>query len=251
MNAMNDDYKNFIVMNKSNHSYSINRKITEKFNSDSWRGKRCFIIGGGPSLENFDYHQLDNELTIGVNKSFKNYPNATINYSMDSPFYDDMKAGKLDDSETKLWDQWNSFTGTHVFLTPMEIKNNFGKEVFLVRRCWAPSINREDLDKGIYGGCNSGLGAIMLALALGALPIYLLGYDLKVDGNKTHNHDGYPNRNVEEFNKKLSEYCQEIWNLSDLFVRSDVDIVNLNKDSQLRCFRFENLEEVINVASYK
>lgn len=240
-------YNRDVVMVKSNHSYRVGQKITEKFNLHSWSNQRCFILAGGPSLSGFDYTRLNNELTIGINKSFKYYPNATINYSMDPAFYDDMRNNKLDstDPSSNLWMKWLEFRGTRIFLSPMERKEDFGKEVYLIRRQWKPSINRNDLDEGIYGGKNSGLGAIMLAAALGSKQIFLLGYDMKVQGQKTHNHDGYPNRNVQSFSQHLTEYCQEIWNMSDLLMMAGIEVINLTPDSALRCFRFSTLDEVL------
>ena len=61
--------------------------ITDVLNSDSWKGKRCFIIGGGPSLSDFDFDILKDELTIGINKTLIQF-SPTLNYSMDKRFYD-------------------------------------------------------------------------------------------------------------------------------------------------------------------
>jgi len=230
-------------MNKSNHSYAINRKITEIFNNDSWLGKRCFIIGGGESLKGFDFNILNDEYTIGINKAFQFYPNIKVLYIMDSDFYNGMKDGRYDKpNQPKIWDIWMSFKGVRVFLTPMELKE-FGKEAVLVRRIMRPSVSR-DLDYGIYGGRNSGLGAIMLAIALGASPIYLLGYDMKAV-TQSHWHDGYPNRSLGEFNQKLVEYRDEITNMMSLINQAKVQIINLNPDSELRCFPFSDIDTVL------
>lgn len=39
-----------------------------------WKGKRCFIIASGPSLNKEDLFPLKKEVTIGVNESFKALP---------------------------------------------------------------------------------------------------------------------------------------------------------------------------------
>jgi len=237
------NYRNFVMMNKSNHSYAINNKITSHFNHESWLGKRCFIIGGGESLTGFDFNKLNDELTISINKAFEFCPNATINYAMDSTFYDKMSRGNYDEIAPDLWNKWLSFKGYKVFLTPMEIKE-FGKEVNLVRREWKPSINREDLDDGIYGGINSATGALTLAVALGANPIYLLGYDM-IAKTKTHWHGGYDRRTLENFNRKLKDYKGELTKMACYIKEANIDVINLNKDSELECFPFANIEEVL------
>ena len=122
-NEIMDDYVNLVVMNKSNHSYLSNRKITENFNSNSWLDQRCFIVGGGESLRGFDFNTLKNEHTIGINKAFQHY-DFTINYAMDSDLYEGLKEGRWDELEkTQLWNKWNDFKGTRVFLTPHFYEN--------------------------------------------------------------------------------------------------------------------------------
>jgi hypothetical protein len=163
---------------------------------------------------------------------------------MDSEFYNGLKVHKYDEhNKIDLWSKWLSFKGIRVFLTPMEIKE-FGKEVYLVRRNWKPSINRENLDNGIYGGRNSGLGAISLAIALGANPIYLLGYDMQAI-NSTHWHGGYDNRKIEDFNRKLQEYKDEISKFALLIDTYNIQIFNLNRDSSLKCFTPSNIDNIL------
>jgi len=240
---VNKEYKNFVIMNKSNHSYAVNKKITEVLNSNSWVGQRCFLIGGGESLKGFDFSRLNGELTIGINKAFQAYQNATINYAMDSTFYDALKKGHYDViSGEKLWDKWLSFKGIRVFLTPMEIKE-FGKEVYLIRRILDFNISR-DLEAGIHGGINSGFGAIMLAVALGATKIYLLGYDMKAK-TTSHWHSGYPDRDLVEFNQKLAEYKQEIQKALPWVLKVGVSVVNLSPDSDLKCFGYDSIDNVL------
>jgi len=242
--VMDKDYIKNVVMTKSNHSYMINNKITKLLNKDSWLNKRCFIIGGGESLKNFDFTKLNKELTIGINKAFYTYPISTINYSMDSTLYNDIKNNKLDKpNEAKHWDKWMNYRGIKVFATPLEFKE-FGKEVYLVRRNIHKSLNRQNLDDGIYVGMNSGLGAICLAVALGANEIYLLGYDMQCK-EQSHFHNGYDARNLNEFNLKLNEYKQELTSFKTLLDIQNIKVVNLNPNSNLTCFEFGDITKVL------
>jgi len=241
---VDEHYRNFVVMNKSNHSYAINKKITQEFDQDSWSGRRCFLIGGGESLRGFDYNQLDGELTITINKTFEVYPYSTINYSMDSTFYKKLKTDHYTNySNENLWNKWNSLVCIRVALTPMEIME-FGPEVMLVRRKWKPVVERGDLDDGIYGGINSGTGAINLAIALGATTIYLLGYDMQAI-KYTHCHNGYDDRTLENFNIKLKDYRKEIESLAASIKELGINVINLNPESQLKCFPFGNMSDAL------
>jgi len=39
-----------------------------------WKGRRCFIVGGGTSLKGFDFSQLRGELVIAVNRAMEYVP---------------------------------------------------------------------------------------------------------------------------------------------------------------------------------
>jgi len=241
----NEDYRNFLIMNKSNHSYGLNKHITEVFKDNCWAGKRCFILAGGGSLKGFDFTPLKDELTIGINKAFQTFQNTTINYSMDSDFYTAIYDGRYDEhSGEKLLEKWKSYTGKRIFLTPMDIRKFAGDDVYLVRRNIDFRLNKT-LDEGIFGGRNSGFGAILLARALGCANIYLLGYDMKAM-ESSHWHSGYPNRNLKDFNKKLQGYRQELQEAFPYLQQNGVTITNLSPDSDLKCLNNDTLENVLN-----
>jgi len=55
----------------------------------SWKGKRVFIIGGGPSLREMspeDRKALVNEKVIGTNKAFRDFP-CDVNVVLDRGLY--------------------------------------------------------------------------------------------------------------------------------------------------------------------
>jgi len=242
---LDSDYRKYVVMKKSNHSYALNHKITEIFTKDSLKDQPCYIVGGGVSVKQFDLSKLDNKMTIGINKAFQFYPNVKINYSMDSDFYEGMKSGRYNDSDPSketIWDTWIKYQGKRIFLAPMERKK-YGEEVYLIRRQPGPKISR-NLEDGIYGGQNSGLGALTLAIALGANPIYLLGYDMKADV-KTHWHNGYPGRDINDFREKLLRYRNEIETLALQIKQMGIVVFNLNLESGLRCFPFTTVPELM------
>ena len=238
-------YRNATALNRSSRCMNLNHNITEKFNSNSFRLKRCFIIAGGESLKNFDYNRLNNQMTVGINKVFQYYSKATFNYSMDQDLYDKIYNGFLTKhSGMDVLEKWNEFEGTRVFLCPITIKQ-FKDDVLLVKRTNADLISR-DLEYGIYPGRNSAMGALMLAIALGANPIYLLGYDMHAK-EKSHWHDGYPNRDLAEFNRKLGKYKEELEGIAPAIAETGVEVINLNPESSLKCFPFKTVDEVLNV----
>jgi len=213
--------------------------------SGVWAGKRCFILCGGPSLEGFDFSQIQSELTIGVNKSFASF-SSTICYAMDQRFYDSVTFPNRKDSKSiELHNQWVSYRGIKVFLKHPG-KWTFDPSVYVVKDIQKRLLSF-DVEAGIFPGNNSGFGALMLAVALGATKIYLLGCDMKVDKERkrTHFHDGYSHQRIEKLENVLPKFAEEFVRFSDVIREHGISVVNLNMDSALDCFPKENIRNIL------
>lgn len=243
IDVIDRSYRNATTMNRSNRCYEMNQKITERLNNNSFLNKRCFIIAGGESIKGFDFSKLSNDLSIGINKTFQFFPNATLNYSMDQDLYDKIRDGRLSNhSKIDVFQKWKEFKGIRIFLCPLTTKK-FENDVYLIKRTNSDIVSR-DIEHGIYPGRNSAVGALMLAIALGANPIYLLGYDMHAE-KSSHWHDGYPERDLETFNKKLKNYRKEFESLAPMIEDMGVAVYNLNPCSSLRCFDFAKADVIL------
>jgi uncharacterized Rossmann fold enzyme len=224
-----------MVKAKRIKSRCLARKLNEVLPSLSWLGQTCFIIGGGPSLEDFDWRLLRGYKTIGINKAFRRFY-ADLNYSMDYNFFDIVQHQTNPQHvyyETHL--DWMKYPGIKVFL-----RDNT-QQVFAEGICYVPSLGSEkeisfDLGKGVYGGNNSGMGALMLAIALGCKRIGLLGYDFKMEDDKTHWHEGYPNQDNINFAKNLVSFRDCVDELAGAIQGLGIEVVNLSPISTLRNF---------------
>jgi len=219
------------------------RLITELFPSGCWVGQRCFILGGGPSLEHFDFQCIQKEKTIGINKSFIAH-DTCINYAMDPLLY----------NYSVLWDlphgdpenvrrRWIEYPGTFVFLAQKNTYQNDDK-VYEVPKVGPKTISF-NLDVGIHPGNNSGFGSLMLAVALGANPIYLLGFDMKCKGERTHWHDGYPKQSYVRADRKLARFAKEFDDFAPKLAELEIEVVNLGEDSKLECFRKQFIGDIL------
>lgn len=232
------------------HSTPLAKNISEILNNKPWEGRRCFILGGGPSLELVPPSIISGEFSIGVNKSFQKY-NPKINYAMDSVFYELVnKAPKSysgDPIQYKLHDDWIHYKGIKLFLR-LNKEYKFDPSVFYIDRLVDKMVSY-DLRRGIYPGNNSGLGAIMLAVALGAKRIGLLGFDMtfSILNRKTHHYDGYKNQNINKFQEKLNKFNNLICELAPLISAEGVEVYNLNPGSNLGCFKKITIEEFTRV----
>ncbi len=212
----------------------------------SWKGKTCFIFGGGPSLKGFNFNLVNKYPTIGVNKAFVEFP-TTLNYSMDSRFFTMVTYPKSEE-EKKLHEVWMKYPGIKVFLRRSK-KAKFDKNVFVVTEI-ARKVLSFDLSQGIYCGNNSGFGALMIAICLGCTRIGLLGYDLKTKEDRsgkpiTHWHEGYEVQNKKTFQSKLDKFRMCIEEFSNVIKQRGVEVVNLSPDSALGCFPKSSLDEFL------
>jgi len=215
------------------------RRLSSIIPYGHWAGGRCLIIGGGPSLSGFNFKSISGEFTIGINKAFISF-NPTVNYSMDYRLYE--KLTSTNPKYAELVGKFREYGGVKVFL---DDTMQYRGDVFAVPKLKNKAISY-DLDAGIYGGSNSGFGAIMLAIALGFTKIGLLGYDFKVDEQegKTHWHDGY-DQNLESMKRILDGFRCVFEEFAHGIFMQGIDVSNLNPDSGLRCFRFETLNEFL------
>lgn len=201
--------------------------------TNSWKGETCFLIGGGPSLAGFDWKLLQGHKTIGVNKSFFYYP-AEINYSMDYNFFDLMQyaAAAPEHKDHKYYASWLKYNGFKVFLR-RDAKLHFAKEIYFVDALKEKVVSR-DLVRGVWPGNNSGFGALTLAVALGCPKVGLLGFDFKIQGTKTHFHDGYHSQRCDALVRNLEKFRKCLEDFADPLTKQGIEVVNLSPDSLLQ-----------------
>lgn len=218
------------------------KKITEVLQSKAWLDQKVLILGGGPSMMGIKPDELPPSLKIGINKAFTEYQ-TNVNYAMDIQLHDALSyPQKHDPGNPALRQKWASFSGIKLFLR-LESSTKFSPDVYVVDNLHKTI--SYDLSAGIYGGKNSGFGAMMLAIALGCNRIGLLGYDMKVDGSRkrTHWHNGYWHQTVRSIDEelksmqdKLNKFREEFEEFADAIKQGGISVFNLNKDSALQCF---------------
>lgn len=183
-----------------------------------WQNKEVFIIGGGPSLQNFDWKLLIPELTIGCNDAFRlGEEICKVCIFGDSSWFYRRK------------EELAKYKGT-VFTNHPSLINHPAP--------WLNTVLRKTsgLHKDFIGwNGNTGFAAINLALLFGASRIYLLGYDMKMRGERHNWHDGRIDKTGAIVYKKFLSYVPHIvrdW--KRLF--PDVEIFNITRDSDLDAF---------------
>ena len=202
---------------------------------------KCYIVGGGPSLINTDLRVLDNEKTIGINKSIFYLANPSYFITMDYTII-----RKLDMSQLLLI-KCPRFFVVNLSTPYLQVRrgaicdtrsNKIYQDVYDCFDTIVLSRTEEGIGTSFRDfrcGNNSGYCALQLAVALGYTEIYLLGIDLTVDGGHTHFHQGY-RETYSLFTKKLPNYYKVFVNgleelsrkLPHIQVRSCSPISTLN-----------------------
>lgn len=153
----------------------------KKFNSlkNICKGKRCFIIGNGPSLTIDDLNCLKNEDTFGVNRIFKIFNQTdwrpTYYCTQDSrmleeiykdlePLCDICKYVILNSSVKRLMNGLERENLFYLFLNIKPYNNQL------------PEFS-EDICEGVIEGSTVTYACIQLAVYMGYTEIYLLGID--------------------------------------------------------------------------
>jgi hypothetical protein len=151
----------------------------------AWAGARCYILGGGPSLKDFDLSATVGSRVIAVNRAYEICPWADIVASCDDCFYGWHKHDP----------RYRDYGGLKVMML-VDPNPHLEPDVWVVPGTTERCVG--SIKEGLGHGWNSGYGALMLAVALGCDPVYLVGFDMEGDAaadTQTWWHDGYPHRN--------------------------------------------------------
>lgn len=196
--------------------------------SSQWKDADAFIIGGGPSLREFNFERLKGKNTIGCNSAF-HLGSEICNLC----FFSD-----------PLWFEANyndlcRFAGRIV--THCEEIPDHQPWVWKMER------REEGLHRDALGfGGNTGCGAINLALILGARRVFLLGFDCKLGSEKQmnwHNHRCEPANTDPALFAKFQEGFFHIQ--AQLGKFPGCEVINLGPDSALESFPRMKLDEVL------
>lgn len=163
--------------------------------SGAWRDWPCFVVGGGPSLKGFPWESLRGLPWIGVNMAIEHRP--PIWFFSDHWIAEELLKPPPERMESfrrlPAWDRLQSIRVCSQAV--MEAGKSF-PDTFYVRVAPPRVLWGKDLKQGIGAFTNSGLSAVNLADALGADPIYLLGFDMNSTGDPSvrlsHYHKFYP-----------------------------------------------------------
>jgi len=184
-----------------------------------WTGQDVYIIGGGPSLQTFDWDRLRGKHTIGCNSAYRlGKEVCLVCFFGDRGFWNEHKEALA------------SYTGTVVTNSKVEDARHPDPE-------WLYRIERRAkgvfLDVPGWNG-NSGACAVNLALIFGAKRVMLLGYDMKATKDTANWYRPGVKKKDIPYARFLQAFDRVAKGCREMF--PDRVILNVNDDSALKAF---------------
>lgn len=183
-----------------------------------WEGQDAYVIGGGPSLHNFDWNLLRGKNTIGCNDAYK---------------LGEEICKVCIFGDTNFWRVYHE--GLATFKNPVVTSN----QSFLSKDLpWLKVMDRKARGMsrtGLGWNTNTGASGLNLALLYGAKRVFLLGFDMTMRDGKTNWHDEIVTKpNPKVYDKFLRAFEYVARDASLLF--PDREIFNLTDSSRLDVF---------------
>ncbi len=243
-NIQRRNHKKTLVRNTNNSAISANvsKKVhirnsaieppkTIKYSTvpKLFPNETIFIIGGGPSLADFDFRTLTGKKTIAINKALLYCTNPDIVYWTDSRFY------------TWYKNEVDSYKGLKFAL---RAGSQYTADIKVLRK--GKPYGLEIDPQTLAHGFNSGYAAINLAYHLGAKKIVLLGFDMAQDGNQSHFHDGYPTRSTGD-KMYIEKFIPGFSHLREELKGTGVKVLNASPNSRLKTFTKITLSEAVSL----
>ncbi len=208
-------------------SSDLRKAMSDNINlKDKHRGKRCFIIGNGPSLKHYDLSKLTNECVFTVNYMMKSEYFKILNpdyHLFFDPIVFSLNPDNIDDkAKFDLIDQTASTNPDLQYIIPFRRKSNFNKLfpkhkfIYLYNyKIYTKRLKRvSELDRIIPIFQNVILYAINSAIHMGFDQIYLMGVDMTgfmehFEYNKTNDQWGHSYKKTEEDQLKIKKILAE------------------------------------------
>lgn len=196
-----------------------------------WQEEPCYIIGGGASLEHFDWNVLRGRNVLGCNAAFYlGVEIVPIIVFGDGLFLRQHKSG-LD----------NYANQGGIVITNSNLVGRFAPPEYVKQM---KKVNSGLAVDALGWNNNTGASAINLALLFGADPIYLLGYDMQLSpGKKANFHNAYNNSpNIKAYKRFLHGMADVARDMRNIF--PGYSVINLEDGtSALEFFPKESLHK--------
>lgn len=193
--------------------------------------KTVFVLGGGPSLRDLDPDRLRDRSIFVTNMSIYLCPWANALFFMDTHWFEANQAAV------------EAFNGLRI-TSSRQVRRDHPEKIKRVE--FVPSDEFTFGTPRLKFSRTSGHAAITLAIAMGAVRVVLLGFDMRLVDGRSHFHDAYGTKDHNVFaNDFLANF--DGWN--EAARRCGVRIINCTPGSALTEFPTGSLDEELAACS--
>jgi hypothetical protein len=193
-----------------------------------WHGETAFVLGGGPTLTQTMADAVADRHAIAINSTCLIAPRAEILFFNDHSWFE---------RHQEIVTNWAGLAVT---------TNRHSKVAAPDRLLRVEGEDRKDFpalgSKTIRRGASSGHLAVSLAIALGAVRIVLLGFDMRHVHGRSHHHDDYRNE-IHDLYSRLFAPAFQGWHYAAQ--QRGVSIVNATPGSALKEFPMVALDDML------
>jgi hypothetical protein len=201
-----------------------------------WGRRPVAIVGGGPSLNGFDFERLRDRFTVlAVNASMFDLPWADAGFSIDR------RAARI------WWPRLRALAMPVYLAMPDPYLVNFdgppAPSMRFVRR--VPGTALTSWGWQISAGGTSGFGALHLAFLKGAKRITLFGFDYGTAGPAWHHneqHYAFPHR---QCRADWTQWAKNFERAAYVLTAHGVSVINASPGSAIEAFPRVSLEEAL------
>lgn len=202
-----------------------------------FRGETIFCLASGPSLTAEICERVRGRRAIAVNSSAVLAPWASILFFTDSGWYEPRR---------ELVTTWAGMVVSMSRTAKRELPDKVKRVQGEGDPQALPGFSRGP--HVIQQGRSSGHTAVSLAIALGAVRVVLLGYDMRFIGDREHCHDEYKGsaRDADIYQR---EFVPGFAGWDEAARAVGVEVLNATEGSALKEFRFTSLDDVLRAAA--
>lgn len=192
-----------------------------------WPGNECYILGGGPSLKEFDIKRLRGKRIIAVNMAYKFADWIDVLYFGDCRWLRTNAEGL------------NKFAGLKITTCGQYV----GKPgIKVISKINTPGLSTDP--KNVVWNLSSGACAINLATHFGVKKIILLGFDMHAINDKHHWHEYYERIKKNAKHDPYNRFMGKFGAIAKSLKTMGVECVNACSDSSLEVFPKIALEDI-------
>lgn len=243
--GIKEPFKKLIQRNIVN---TVNKKYGKGIRDfkDKYQGKRCFIIGNGPSLSTKDLEKLDGEITFASHFIFKLFDKTNwrpIFYCVED--IELLEKNVMDIMKLEKDYCHGFFTGNCYENLPKNFLKNKKNDFWLIDKAdWKdyPDFSM-CADKYIAEGYTVTYAIIQLAVYMGFSEIYLLGVDHFYErGNSYSDSIGEMDiYNIPQTDRTTLSYIKA----KQVCDQKEIKIINATRGGHLEVFERANFEQII------